>query len=395
MKTSIILFCLSLCFHALYAAGNKVIVGYFPNSLNGTVSVSKVDVSKYTHINYAFALMVEGHIPTWEKGSSVKKELPKLVSAAHKQGTKMLTSIGGWIGSITFSSMAGNTTSRKEFIDWCVDHMKKYNTDGIDIDWEYPGRQGAGCNEVNEDKDIDNFLVLLQELRKAMDKELNAKELTIAAHVNPLKANMSDFAKVLDRINIMTYDLNGAWNEQTAPNSPLYAADGALSFSSSVESWINAGVSASKLTGGVAYYGRSTTAKQNMLKTKSINQDQVKGTAPKGDSLDKKESDPYCAADNGVYSGTWRFNRLISQGILSTPLKAKKPWVRTWDNSTATPWLFNPKTDIFISYDDPQSIQKKACYAFDKGLAGLMVWAIDQDTSNNDLVNAAHNTGKC
>lgn len=127
------------------------------------------------------------------------------------------------------------------------------------IDWEYPGRQGAGCNEVDEDKDIDNFLVLLQELRKTMDKELNAKELTIAAHVNPLKTNMSNFAKVLDRINIMTYDLNGAWNEQTAPNSPLYAADGALSFSSSVESWINAGVSASKLTGGVAYYGRSTS----------------------------------------------------------------------------------------------------------------------------------------
>lgn len=132
-----------------------------------------------------------------------------------------------------------------------------------------------------------------------------------------------------------------------------------------------------------------------MLKTKSINQDQVKGTAPRGDSLDKKESDPYCAADNGVYSGTWRFNHLISQGILSTPLKAKKPWVRTWDNSTATPWLFNPKNNIFISYDDPQSIQKKACYALNKGLAGLMVWAIDQDTSNNDLVNAAHNTGKC
>lgn len=50
--------------------------------------------------------MVEGHIPTWEKGSSVQKELPKLVSAAHKQGTKVLTSIGGWIGSITFRYIA-------------------------------------------------------------------------------------------------------------------------------------------------------------------------------------------------------------------------------------------------------------------------------------------------
>jgi chitinase len=46
--------------------------------------------------------MVDGHLPTWENASHVEKELPQLVSAAHKGGAKVLTSLGGWSGSITF-----------------------------------------------------------------------------------------------------------------------------------------------------------------------------------------------------------------------------------------------------------------------------------------------------
>ncbi|KAG0917164.1 hypothetical protein G6F33_001745 [Rhizopus arrhizus] len=401
MKTGVFLFYLSLCIHALQAAriSKKAIIGYFPNWLNGTFPVSKVDFTKYAHIHYAFALMVDGHLPTWENASHVEKELPQLVSAAHKGGAKVLTSLGGWSGSITFSKMANNTKTRKDFVNWCINHMKKYKTDGIDIDWEYPGRQGAGCNTVDEDNDVDNFLKLLKELRQGVDKQFksNKKEITIAASVSLLKSNVSDFAHVLDRVNVMTYDINGAWNEQTGPNSPLYAPKGSISFSSAIEGWIKAGIPTNKIAGGIAFYGRSTTAKENMLKTKSIYQDQVKSVVPKGDSKDTTQSDPYCPADNGAYSGTWRFNHLLSEGVLSTPLKAKLPWVRTWDNSTATPWLFNPKTNTFLTYDDPESIAKKACYSLKKDLAGVMIWSVDQDTDKLDLLNAAYKirNGKC
>lgn len=128
------------------------------------------------------------------------------------------------------------------------------------VDWEYPGRQGAGCNTFDEKNDVKNFLTLLKELRQAIRREFKEKkEITIAAFVNPLAADVSGFAKVLDRVNVMTYDINGAWNAQTGPNAPLNAPQGQISFSSSIESWIQAGMPAHQLTGGLAFYGRSTS----------------------------------------------------------------------------------------------------------------------------------------
>ncbi|KAG1439672.1 hypothetical protein G6F56_012215 [Rhizopus delemar] len=188
----------------------------------------------------------------------------------------------------------------------------------------------------------------------------------------------------------MTYDINGVWNAQTAANSPLVAPTGQISFSSAIESWISAGMPAKKLTGGLAFYGRSSTAKENMLKTKSLYQDQVQSVAPQGDEQDTYSQDPYCSKDPGGVSGIWQYDHLLSQGVLKTALKANKPWVRTWDKETSTPWLFNPKTKIFISYDDSKSISKKACYALEKNISGLMVWAINQDSDSQDLLKAAY-----
>lgn len=120
----------------------------------------------------------------------------------------------------------------------------------------------------------------------------------------------------------------------------------------------------------------------------SMNQDQVVGDPPKGDSFDAVWQDPYCAQDKGGLSGIWRFGNLLSEGVLDSPLEAKAPWVRTWDNATSTPWVFNPDTKVFISYDDPESIAAKMDAVNSKGLAGAMIWSIDQDSEENDLLHA-------
>lgn len=41
---------------------------------------------------------------------------------------------------------------------------------------------------------------------------------------------------------------------------------------------------------------------------------------------------------------------------------------------TKTPWLFNPSTKHYISYDDPQSLDIKVQHALCEDLAGVMVW---------------------
>ncbi|KAI8080054.1 glycosyl hydrolases family 18-domain-containing protein [Halteromyces radiatus] len=385
----------SLLFSASSALAAQSLVGYFPNWLYAKYPVSQIDFSKYTHINYAFAILISGATPTYTDPQQVETQLPQLVSAAHAKNAKVLLSVGGWSGCLTYSTVAADASQRQTFINWNIGEIKKYNLDGIDLDWEYPGSQGAGCNVVDLQNDAKNYLTLLQELRAALDSSFPAgsKEISIACHVRTFKVpggymtDVSDYVKVIDRFNLMTYDINGAWNSTSGPNAPFNFEPGlgdADSFVSSINNWMSAGVPASKIIPGVAFYGRSATATVDMSKTNQY-QPQNAGNPPSGDSNDAYWQDPYCSKDPGGVSGVWRYANLRSQGVLTTPTTAASPWIRNWDNITQTPWLFNPTTKDFISYDDPTSVGIKTDYALSKNLGGLMVWSVDED--NGELLN--------
>ncbi|CAO3620437.1 unnamed protein product [Cunninghamella blakesleeana] len=376
---------------------DKALIGYFPNWLYARYPVSDIDFSKYTHIHYAFAIMIKGATPEYSDPQQVETQLPELVKAAHDKKAKVLLSVGGWSGCLTFSTMAANASKRKKFIKWNIDEMTKYNLDGIDIDWEYPSNLGPGCNSMDSDNDAKNFLTLLQELRAAMDYKFKKgkKELSIAAHVRTFKTSkgyltdVSEYAKVLDRFNLMTYDINGAFNSTSGPNAPFNFEPGkgdADSYVSAIDTWRKAGVPASKIIPGLAFYGRSATATVDMSKTNQY-QPQVAGNPPHGDSLDAFWQNPYCSKEAGGLSGIWRYANLRSEGVLTSPTTAASPWIRRWDNITQTPWLFNPTDKTFISYDDPKSIGIKTDYAISKNLGGLMVWSVEQD--NGELLKVA------
>lgn len=52
---------------------------------------------------------------------------------------KLLFSIGGETeGSQIFSSVAANKLKTKNMGESCVAYLRKYNFDGVDIDWEFP-----------------------------------------------------------------------------------------------------------------------------------------------------------------------------------------------------------------------------------------------------------------
>ena len=126
--------------------------------------------------------------------------------------------------------------------------------------------EAEGSNEVDA-ADWDNYLKLLREMRAAMDAAYpdEHKELTIAMGMGigvTGEAPMSELADILDAINLMTYDYNGAWDTGLiGHNAPLYADDAYPGPPSHFVDWgVNAwlqNVPASKLVLGLPAYGRA------------------------------------------------------------------------------------------------------------------------------------------
>ncbi len=185
---------------------------------------------------------------------------------------KLMISLGGWTQSFRFSD-AALPENRQAFIDSCIDMFISGNFapgisepglfDGIDIDWEYPGRCGATCDFREED--TENFTALLQEFRTKLDQIDPNLLLTIASPASQYHYSAIELDKIhqyLDWINIMTYDFHGGW-EQGGPtnhHSPLYSSPAdptnGGSTDESVTGYLGQGVPKSKINIGVPFYGR-------------------------------------------------------------------------------------------------------------------------------------------
>lgn len=290
--------------------------------------------------------------------------------------------------------MAASASNRAAWINWNVDFIKTWGTDGVDIDWEYPSSKGAGCNVVSNN-DVTNLNTLVKELRAALDSNFpnNYKEITMAVHITPFGGDtpvtdVSGFVPYVDRFHVMAFDVNGAWNSTSGPNAPFHNQPGygyPAGFVEGINSWKSAGVPYNKLAGGIAFYGRAQTLTVTNDPTTQYNP-AVSPNPPLGDSLDGPWQDAYCSSDTTVASGVWRWTNMRSQGLLTTPTTAAAPWVRHFDDQTQTPWLYNPTNKQFISYDDPVSLGVKTQYALSQDLAGLFVWSVDED--NGELLSA-------
>ncbi|KAF9161922.1 hypothetical protein DFQ26_004018 [Actinomortierella ambigua] len=370
------------------AAGTKKIVAYWTDWTAGAMPPEAIPFDKVTHINYAFSVLRPDFTPVFETDYL----LNRVVRACHARGVKVLMSIGGWTGSQYFSPLSSTPAGRKTFIDGAIRFVKNYDLDGIDIDWEYPGRAGSACNIYNEMNDAQNFLTLLRELRTALNAMPNGQnlEISLATRIVPFDGpdgqmrDVSDFAKVVNHINIMAYDINGSWSPMTGANAPFSGQAGALSFAGGAQAWIDAGFPPEQINMGVPFYGRSLVTKYDMTHGASMSAP-FETKVPVGDNNDGLWTDP-CERTT-AFSGVWKYRNLRAQGILDRGGRAIAPWVRTFDNDSHTPWLFNPQTKQFISYDDMESLRIKIDYVKQKNLGGMMLWAINQDTADFELLS--------
>ncbi len=382
--------------------GSRFIIAYYPSWVAGRGALVKdIPAEKLTHINYAFSnVSGSGECILGDVNADVEKlftadqgvsgtaddasvsfhgNFNQLLELKRKYPhLKVLISIGGWSWSGNFTAAAQDDASRRRFAASCIDlYLKQYNGvfDGLDIDWEYPVSGGLNPGKA-EDKI--NYTLLLTELRRQLD-ELGAADnvhylLTIAAPVGPgniRNLELKKIAEVVDWINLMGYDFHGTWETSTNFNAPLFRAagdpaDAGLNIDSAVQSYLTGGVPAGKLVLGVPFYAKGwsgVAATDNGLYQSAV------GAAP------------------GTFeAGSYTYNDLQANFLSQSQ--------RFWSAEAQVPWLYDPQSKIFISYDDPQSITAKAGYARDVGLSGIMIWEISQgDETLLDAIYKGFETG--
>ncbi len=324
---------------------------------NRVIQPGEIAAQKLTRINYAFASVRAGRIaldfPTDAPNLAALVELRK-----QNPSLRVLISVGGWLGSGNFSDMALTKESRGVFINSTVDFVTHHKLDGVDIDWEYPGLVGAGNHFRPEDKQ--NYTLLLQELRSRFDREGKKHHrkflISVATGGSSEFLANTEMAKVqefVDTVNLMAYDYyEPASDPVTGHHAPLFtnpADPKKVSADRSVQEYERAGVSASKIVLGVPFYGH------------------VWGAIP-GDS-------------HGLYQPGKAIPGAFAKYSDITSSMLNGDFTRYWDDAASAPYLYSAAKQIFVSYEDPESLALKCKYVLDHKLGGIMFWDYSGDPS--------------
>ena len=385
------------------AAHGGEIIGYYPGwkSAAFPVTAANVDASRLSTVLYAFLDVCwngrhgnpnpEAGIVadcSGANGSLVLRDeaqdganLRALVALKEQHPRfKVMVSVGGWHWSNQFSNVADNAATRAQFVASSLALLRKYGLDGVDIDWEYPGQIGVACTAgqvCDRPADKRNFITLSRELRSALDaagkQDRKHYHITIAAGGSASYSDggwLKELSQSLDWINIMSYDYHMPWEHLSAHHSAL---QGDLSdpengkgmyAAATVERYLAQGVAPDKLVLGVPFYGYGW-----------------KG-CPAGAAGDGQYQQCAGAADGGNDGGaSYGYSHLLQQGLLD----GGKGYVRHWNAAAKAPYLYNPQTQVWISYEDPQSVREKVRYIKARHLRGAMFWELSADTSQQLL----------
>ncbi|MGG7177883.1 glycosyl hydrolase family 18 protein [Clostridium paraputrificum] len=225
-------------------SNNTKVIGYFTDWTDVNID-SQVQFDKLTHINYAFLIpMEDGSVRPLEQPAKFKE----LVEKAHRNGVKVLISVGGWSYhdaelDPVFVKLAANETTRENLVNNIVRFVNENNLDGADIDWEYPD---PGSESDNFDKLMTSLNAKLKPSGKLLTAAVTAGTTSYSASETwTAQGIKSSIFPLLDWINIMAYDGGNG-----ADHSPYSYAENAMTV------WTNKGLPKEKMVLGLPFYAR-------------------------------------------------------------------------------------------------------------------------------------------
>jgi chitinase len=352
MKKKILLsflFLLAAGFAQVSAGSDKpVVLGYYPCWETG-IGPDKVNYKLYTHLCHAFMRGDNQGNLKWE-GTMPSKDL---TTRAHKEGVKVLISLGGEnTGKEFFNAMGRDPKAVEKFVNNVMEVLVKNGYDGLDVDWEFP---------ENKD-DMKHFVQLVALFKQRLKKQVPGGIITMAVPASDWSGKWYDADGLkpnVDYFNIMTYDFHGPWGSN-GYNAALYPdpkdkTDDSYSYVQALKYWKEKkNVPSSQLLIGIPLFGHGFFG----------------GFYAKSD---KKTNYP-------------DFHYTDSIELI------KKGWKKSWDKDAQVPYLTSPDGKEIISYDDEKSVELKGKWAKEQGYPGIFFWDITEDAVNkidNVLVKAA------
>ncbi|XP_033734771.1 chitotriosidase-1-like [Pecten maximus] len=351
----------------------------------GQFTVNEVDEFLCTHLIVAFA---EVSSDSEIQASSVNDTLiyqDATSLKANNPDLKVLISVGGWMqGSPRFSHMVSGPKRRRAFAASVISFLRLHGFDGIDLAWQYPAQRHGSRPET----DKKNFGILLKLLRQEFDAETltgNMTTLILTAAVAAEQEHI-DYAydvkalsENLDFLSIMTFDMHGYWDEFTGHHSQLKplswesGPDGNLNLDWVGRYWHMRGVDKEKINIGVATYGRGFELSYAPYDWIGAYHD-----GPNG---------PGNYTDEEGFLAYYEICPMVASGDGAVEREAGVPHY--------------VKDELWIGYDDEQSMSNKMQWLISEGYGGVMIWSMDLDDfrqtcassqSRFPLINSIKNT---
>ncbi|NP_001075574.1 oviduct-specific glycoprotein precursor [Oryctolagus cuniculus] len=337
------------------------LVCYFTNwahSRPGPAAILPHDLDPFlcTHLIFAFASMNDNEIVAKDVQDEriFYPEFNKLKE--RNRELKTLLSIGGWnFGTTRFTAMLSSFASREKFINSVISLLRTHNFDGLDLFFLYPGLRGSPAH------DRWTFLFLVEELLFAFQREallIKRPRLLLSAavsgvpHIIQTSYDVRLLGKLLDFINVLSYDLHGSWEKFTGHNSPLFSLpEDPKSSAYAMNYWRKLGAPSEKLIMGFPTYGRTF----HLLKATNHGL-QAQAIGP---------------ASPGKYTKQAGF--LAYYEVCSFVRKAKRHWI----DYQYVPYAYKGKE--WVGYDDAISFSYKAMFVKREHFGGAMVWTLDMD----------------
>ena len=340
---------------------DRPVAGYF--YVTGVTYMTDTVLENLDMAYYAFANVRSNGDVIVENASQLSKFITD-AKTLKQHGIRIILSIAG--GADNFSTACrekGSSYVAQNIIDLVV----KYGFDGVDIDWEFPA----------DASDMQRMNTLCQSLRIKLDalvKEGGTPYILSAAIPSSeiySKFDLNTLNNYLDYVNMMSYDMNAAG--LTTHLCPLLKAnnDGNKGYGidAGIESFTKAGLDQDKIIIGTAFYGKSYSVLGTTLN-------------PNYPGL-------------GVYAellGMQYASGTITYSYIVNHILSNRNYVRYWDDKAKASYLYNEVDQIFITFEDEESLIEKTKFAYENGV-GVMFWEYGYDYQNvltDTICNTMH-----